>query len=114
MTARAQTPNTDCKPDYERSYHIDWNEELDRWDITDDHGRVYGHCHNLDEATDLALREAHRDHGDGKDVIVCVEREDGSYGLVWASRLAIVGLGAARGKVRDYFNPATGVMRYAH
>ena len=86
MTSHIKETQTDCRPGYERSYHIDWNEGLDRWDVSDDEGRVHGHCHNLDDATELALREAHRDHGEGKDVIVCVERDDGSYGLVWSSR----------------------------
>jgi hypothetical protein len=75
-----------CRTGFARSYHVDWNGAQDRWDVVDDDGRVHGHCHNLEEATDLAIREAHHDHAAGKDVIVCVEQEDGGYTMAWSSR----------------------------
>lgn len=75
-----------CRPGYEHAYHVDWNKPHDRWDVVDDDGRVHGHCHNLREATDLAIREAHHDHAAGTDVIVCVQQEDGTYTMAWASR----------------------------
>ncbi len=75
-----------CTAGHDRAFHVDWNEARDRWDVVDDDGRVYGHCHNLQEATELAIREAHNDHSAGSDVIVCVQQSDGTYTMAWSSR----------------------------
>jgi hypothetical protein len=85
MNAQTQKPEP-CKPGYERTYHIDRNAKLDRWDVIDDDGRVYGHAHDVRHATDLAVQQAHNDHAGGHDVIVCVEQEDGTYTMAWSSR----------------------------
>ena len=75
-----------CRPGFGRAYHIDWNAGLDRWDVIDDEGRAHGHGHDLSHATDLAIQQAHNDHSAGHDVIVCVQQDDGTYTMAWASR----------------------------
>jgi hypothetical protein len=65
------------QPRCERAYHVDWNEAADVWDVLDEEGRVLGHCADEAEATDIAIRQAHQDHGAGDDVIVCVQEKDG-------------------------------------
>jgi len=70
----------------ERAYHVDHNAAQDRWDVVDDEGRVIGHCHDADQATDLAIREAQHAHSRGDDVVVCVEQADGTHKLAWSSR----------------------------
>lgn len=63
--------------------HVDFIEALDHWDVFDHEGRVIGHCHNQGEAVCLAIREAQHFHGQGDDVVVCVEQPDGHYALAW-------------------------------
>lgn len=69
----------------DHAFHVGHNEAQDRWDVTDQEGRVIGHCHDQGEAIDLAIREAHRIHGRGDDIVVCVEQPDGHYALAWSS-----------------------------
>ena len=64
--------------------HVDQNETQDRWDVVDHEGRVIGHSHHQGEAIDMAIREAQHAHGNGDDVVVCVEQSDGHYTLAWA------------------------------
>jgi hypothetical protein len=68
----------------DHAIHVDHNPGQDRWDVVDAEGRVVGHCHDLGEATDLAIREAHHIYARGDNVVVCVEQPDGGYRLAWA------------------------------
>lgn len=79
--ATIRKPQSRC----ERAYHVDWNEASDVWDVLDEEGRILGHCADEAEATDIAIRQAHQDHGAGDDVIVCVQERDGGYRVVWTS-----------------------------
>lgn len=47
------------------AFHVDFDEARDRWDVVDHDGRVVGHCHNQDEAIELAIREAQHGHSQG-------------------------------------------------
>jgi hypothetical protein len=85
MNARSKKAEP-CKPSYDRAYHIDWNTTLDRWDVIDDDGWVHGHSRDLHHGTNLAIQKAHNDHGAGRDVIVCVQQEDGTCTMTWPSR----------------------------
>ena len=69
----------------DHAIHVDHNEALDRWDVVDEEGGVIGHCHNQDDAIDLAIEKAKHLHGIGDDVVVCVEQSDGHYSLAWYS-----------------------------
>jgi hypothetical protein len=85
MSSRTKTAEP-CRPGFAHAYHIDWDAARDRWDIINDDGRVLGHAHDLDQARDLAIREAQYDHAAGRDVIVCVQQDDGTYAMAWSSR----------------------------
>jgi hypothetical protein len=67
-----------------RTYHIQRESMEEPWTVFSDDGLVLGHCHDLGPAADLAIRAAERDHGQGVDVIVSIEREDGTAALAWA------------------------------
>lgn len=74
-----------AKTECDRAYHVDWNETFQHWDVTDEDGRVHTHCNSVEAATASAIREAHRVHGAGADVSVCVQQQDGTYRLAWFS-----------------------------
>jgi hypothetical protein len=76
---------TAAKPCSDAAFHVDHNEALDRWDVVDHDGRVVGHGHDQQEAVNLAVQEAQHIHGNGSDIIVCVEQADGHYALAWSS-----------------------------
>lgn len=85
MSARAKTAEP-CRPGFARAYHVDWDATRDRWDVIDDDGRVLGHGQGLRHAKELAIREAHNDHAAGREVVVCVQQDDGTYTMAWSSR----------------------------
>ena len=62
--------------------HVDRNQ--DRWDVVDQDGHVIAHCPHQDDAVTLAIREAQRRHGQGDDVVVCLEQANGHYTLAWS------------------------------
>lgn len=70
----------------DHAFHVDRNDSLDRWDIVDGDGRLVGHRHGRGEAVEFAIHEAQHAHGEGSEVVVCVEQEDGHYTLAWSSR----------------------------
>ena len=74
------------RPASRRAFHIDWNQVHDQRDVIDDAGQVHGHCRNVGEASDLAVREAQHAHGAGEDIIVCLQQPDGTYQMIWSSR----------------------------
>ena len=81
QTSTSRKSQTRC----ERAYHVDWNETADVWDVLDEEGRILGHSGDETEATDIAVRQAHQDHGAGDDVTVCVQEKDGGYRVAWSS-----------------------------
>lgn len=85
MVAYANT-SAPCKTGFERAYHIHKDAKRACWDVIDEDGRVHGHAHDLRQATDLAIQQAHIDHVAGHDVTVCVEQDDGAYIVAWSSR----------------------------
>jgi hypothetical protein len=64
--------------------HVDRNPASDRWDVVDQDGRALAHCPAQCDAVTLAIREARRRHGQGDDVVVCLEQADGHYALAWS------------------------------
>jgi len=70
----------------DHAIHVDHNEALNRFDVVDHEGGVVGHCHNQQDAIDLAIERARHLHGTGDEVVVCVEQDDGHYTLAWSSR----------------------------
>ncbi|HWC62962.1 MAG TPA: hypothetical protein VG501_05015 [Rhizomicrobium sp.] len=71
------------KVPHSRCYHVEWEPAEGYWTVLTDDGFVLGHSHDRDVATGLAIRAAEHDHGEGADVIVCVEQEDGGSALAW-------------------------------
>ena len=69
-----------------RTWHVEWDEADQQWIILSDDGSVRGHAHDLGVATGMAIRAAMHDHGEGRDVIVCVQQKDGSVSLAWPAR----------------------------
>lgn len=74
-----------AKPKTHHAYHVGHNPSLDWWEVVDQEGRIIGHSHDEAPAITLAIREAQHAQGRGGDVIVCVERPDGSFRLAWSS-----------------------------
>ena len=70
---------------HQRTYHVDRNEAVDRWEVCNDDGRQLMNCHDKHAAIAYAVRQAMHDHAEGYDVLVCVERPDGSHEIAWAS-----------------------------
>lgn len=74
------------KTPHSRTYHVEWDAAEDHWTVFSDDGLTLGHAHDLGPATDLAIRAAMHDHGEGAEVIVCVQQKDGSSVLAWSPR----------------------------
>jgi len=70
----------------DHAIHVIQNEAWNRFDVVDHEGAVVGHCHNRQDAIDLAIKRARHLHGTGDEVVVCVEQNDGHYTLAWSSR----------------------------
>ena len=70
--------------DAHHAFHVDRHD--DHWDVIDHEGRVLGHRPGQAEAIQFAIHEAQHLHGQGDDVVVCVEQPDGHYRMAWSSR----------------------------
>ena len=68
---------------HDREYHVVFHDA--RWWVERDDGRSNHASADRMDAIHWAIRAAEQDHHDGLDVIVCVEKQDGSYRAVWSS-----------------------------
>jgi hypothetical protein len=73
------------KKTHDHEYHVVWNGARRSWDIHRDDGRTGAFAYDKSTAVGVAIREAQIDHGQGLDVIVCVEQKDGTFKQEWAS-----------------------------
>jgi hypothetical protein len=71
------------KSPHTRCYYIEWEPAGEHWTILTDDGLVLGHAHDRDVAAGLAIRAASHDHGEGAEVMVCVQQENGASALAW-------------------------------
>ena len=67
----------------DREYHVTFDGR--HWNIGTDDGEAGLFTMDRDVALTLAIRAAEHDHADGMDVTVCVEEQDGTFRLAWAS-----------------------------
>lgn len=66
-----------------REYHVIFDGR--HWNVATDDGVTRDCAFDQDQAVRLAIRAARNDHGDGLDVMVSVEQQDGTSVLAWAS-----------------------------
>jgi hypothetical protein len=66
-----------------REYHVTFDGR--HWNVGSDDGEAGPSSFDRDMAIILAIRAAQHDHADGTDVSVCVEEQDGTFKLAWAS-----------------------------
>ncbi|MGH7968751.1 MAG: hypothetical protein ACREIC_08500 [Limisphaerales bacterium] len=66
-----------------REYHVFFDGR--HWNVGSDDGEAGPSSFDRDLAVTLAIRAARHDHADGMDVTVCVEEQDGTFRLAWAS-----------------------------
>jgi hypothetical protein len=66
-----------------REYHVTFDGR--HWNVGSDDGEAGPSSFDRDMAIILAIRAAQHDHADGTDVTVCVEEQDGTFQLAWAS-----------------------------
>jgi hypothetical protein len=69
----------------QRVFHVDRDDAAGRWDVCDDEGRHMISCTDKHQAVAYAVRQAMHDHAEGRDVLVCVERPDGTHEIAWSS-----------------------------
>jgi hypothetical protein len=69
----------------QRTYHVDFDEQSDKWDVCSDEGFLLLSCHDKHQAVAFAVRQALHDHAQGVHVIVCVERADGTHDVAWSN-----------------------------
>jgi hypothetical protein len=66
-----------------REYHVCFDGR--HWNVTTAEGEMGPSSLDRDMAVTLAVRAARHDHADGADVTVCVEEQDGTFRVAWAS-----------------------------
>jgi hypothetical protein len=66
-----------------REYHVFFDGR--HWNVTTGDGESGPSSFDRDVALTLAIRAAEHDHADGLDTAVCVEEQDGTFRLAWAS-----------------------------
>ena len=66
-----------------REYHVIFDGR--HWNVGTDDGEAGPSSFDRDMALTLAIRAARHDHADGMDVTVCIEEQDGTFRLAWAS-----------------------------
>ncbi|HXR95207.1 MAG TPA: hypothetical protein VN718_04970 [Rhizomicrobium sp.] len=66
-----------------REYHVTFDGR--HWNVGTGDGDAGPSSFDRDMALTLAIRTAEHDHADGMDVTVCVEDQDGTFRLAWAS-----------------------------
>jgi hypothetical protein len=71
------------RPLHDREYCVTFDGR--HWNVGTDDGESGPSSFDRDMALTLAIRAATLDHADGMDVTVCVEEQDGTFKLAWAS-----------------------------
>jgi hypothetical protein len=66
-----------------REYHVTFDGR--HWNVGTGDGEAGPSSFDREMALTLAIRAARHDHADGMDVTVCVEEQDGTFKLAWAS-----------------------------
>jgi hypothetical protein len=66
-----------------REYHVTFDGR--HWNVETDEGVTRDAALDQDQALRLAIRAAQHDHAEGLDAMVCVEQQDGTSVLAWAS-----------------------------